>query len=76
MEGERRKEDKERGRGVKHKKEREVVKWTGDIKSWLREQIERAVDVVCLSYRPLQQDRVPYRCLVIIIIYETELAVC
>lgn len=75
MEGEIRQEDKERGRGVEHKKESKVAKRTGDIKSWQREQIERSMEVVCLSYRPSKQDWVPYRCLVIFIIYETVLSV-
>ena len=75
MEGEIREEDKERGRGVKCKKESKVAKRTGDIKGWQREQIERSMEVVCLCYGPSKQSWVPYRCLVIIIIYETVLSV-
>lgn len=48
MESKIRKEDKEKGRGVKHKRQSEAVKWTGDIKSWQREQIERGMVVGCL----------------------------
>ncbi len=56
MEGKITEEAKERGRGVKHKKESKVAKRTGDIKSWQRGKIERGMEVVCLSLRPSKQD--------------------
>lgn len=48
MEGKITEEDKERGRGVKRKKESKVAKRTGDIKSWQRGQIGRGMEVVSL----------------------------
>ena len=56
------------------KKKSKAAKRT-DIKSGQREQIEKGMEVVCLSYRPSKQDRVPYRWLLIIIIHETVLCV-
>lgn len=62
MEGEIRDGDKERGRGVKHKKERKVAKRTGDIKSWQRGPMERSMEVWC---RLLEQHWVRYRWLLL-----------